>query len=706
MADDQIRYGLLIQKTLEVLRDAPAPMQNREVIAVVGQRIDPTPYEREILKGGEARWENALGWHAGDAATVGWMTKRGGWSIPDAGIEALDTYTTPEELYSELTSRYREIDLRRKKAQQNLSEFQQFIAETLRLVEPGSWTANSDLAELAGTTADEVGHFLASGRIKVPNAYRVLNADGSIPDEGMLHVAYRGGDLHGRLADEGIQFDAEGRASQGQRLRADVLQMLHEARAAETVAVHAKRAWMVRGTNVDGYNLVPDWLRDGFVSLGASQLGVLDPGIDYDDLKGAVEAAYQHKSYAYRGQRLEELDRFLRRMSLGDLVVTPMQGGVYIGEVTGSARFTDAAPHSNLRRDVSWFNPAERIDGNLLRAPIPALLQSQAYIVDLTEAYDQIADLVPRDAAAHEPEPVTSEPVRRKLSFNPIDAEFADGLLMDPAELAKIADLLWERKQIIFYGPPGTGKTYLARKLAQHLTEDGAVKLVQFHPSYTYEDFFEGYRPEPGGSGTLTFSLRAGPFRDFAEVAADNATTPYVLIIDEINRANLAKVFGELYFLLEYRDQPVSLQYSPNKEFILPENLFIIGTMNTADRSIARIDAAMRRRFAFVELHPRIPPVQGLLARWLDANQLPNDAALLLDELNDRIEDADAAIGPSYLMKDKIYARPDGLDRVWQYEIMPLLEDLFYGQQDLAEHYGLASLRKAIGSPPPAEPEP
>ena len=195
--------------------------------------------------------------------------------------------------------------------------------------------------------------------------------------------------------------------------------------------------------------------------------------------------------------------------------------------------------------------------------------------------------------------------------------DFAAALLMDQAELAKITDLLWERKQVIFYGPPGTGKTYLASKLARQLTEDGAVKLVQFHPSYTYEDFFEGFRPEPGGSGTLTFTLRAGPFRDFAEVAAANPSTAYILIIDEINRANLAKVFGELYFLLEYRDQSISLQYSPDKEFILPENLFLIGTMNTADRSIARIDTAMRRRFAFVELDPRIPPIQGLLARWL-----------------------------------------------------------------------------------------
>jgi 5-methylcytosine-specific restriction protein B len=108
----------------------------------------------------------------------------------------------------------------------------------------------------------------------------------------------------------------------------------------------------------------------------------------------------------------------------------------------------------------------------------------------------------------------------------------------------------------------------------------------------------------------------------------------------------------------------------------------------------------MRRRFAFVELDPRIPPVEGLLSRWLGKRHLPQEAALLLDELNRHIEDSDAAIGPSYLMDERIYQRDDGLDRVWQYSIMPLLEDLFYGQRDLDGHYGLSSLRKAIAPPP------
>jgi 5-methylcytosine-specific restriction protein B len=122
--------------------------------------------------------------------------------------------------------------------------------------------------------------------------------------------------------------------------------------------------------------------------------------------------------------------------------------------------------------------------------------------------------------------------------------------------------------------------------------------------------------------------------------------------------------------------------------------------MNTADRSIARIDAAMRRRFLFVELDPRIPPVHGLLSRWLEKHDLPQDAALLLDALNRRIEDADAAIGPSYLMDKRIYKRSDGIDRVWKYSIMPLLEDLFYGQDDLEERYGLASLRRSLPAQP------
>src|SRR6185312_10149303 len=151
----------------------------------------------------------------------------------------------------------------------------------------------------------------------------------------------------------------------------------------------------------------------------------------------------------------------------------------------------------------------------------------------------------------------------------------------------------------------------------------GEFELIQFHPSYSYEDFFEGFRPAPttDGSGVL-YELTPGPLRRIAKAASEDLARPYVLIIDEINRGNIPKIFGELLFLLEYRRREVRLQYWPEAAFTLPENLFLIGTMNTADRSIALVDAALRRRFYFVEFSPTKPPVSDVLARWLEAHGL------------------------------------------------------------------------------------
>jgi len=129
MADDHVRYALLVWEALRILRDASAPMQSRQIAAAVGERIRPTPYESELHRSGGSRWETALHFHSGDAATVGWMTKRGGWAITEAGIEALDTYPTADEFFAELNRRYREIDQHRKQAQQNLNDVQQFIAD-------------------------------------------------------------------------------------------------------------------------------------------------------------------------------------------------------------------------------------------------------------------------------------------------------------------------------------------------------------------------------------------------------------------------------------------------------------------------------------------------------------------------------------------------------------------------------------------------
>ncbi|MFJ3720073.1 McrB family protein [Streptomyces sp. NPDC090057] len=227
--------------------------------------------------------------------------------------------------------------------------------------------------------------------------------------------------------------------------------------------------------------------------------------------------------------------------------------------------------------------------------------------------------------------------------------------------------------------PAGTGKTYLARKLALHLTAGRRerVTLVQFHPSYAYEDFFEGFRPRQGKDGQPGFELVPGPFRRTVENARKDPSSPHVLIIDEINRANLARDFGELYFLLEYRDDIVHLQYGTDdgNGFTLPRNVVIIGTMNTVDRSVARVDAAMRRRFSFVELHPTAEPTSSVLRSWLRSEGLPDTAALLLEELNSRIAERDFQLGPSYFMRRSLYEKPGALARAWRTSILPLLAD-------------------------------
>jgi 5-methylcytosine-specific restriction protein B len=171
--------------------------------------------------------------------------------------------------------------------------------------------------------------------------------------------------------------------------------------------------------------------------------------------------------------------------------------------------------------------------------------------------------------------------------------------------LAEVIDQITRSKQVIFYGPPGTGKTYIGKAIAQYLATKENTEIIQFHPSFSYEDFFEGFRPTEKSDGSVSLEKVDGPLKRIAASARSNPDKQYVLIIDEINRGNLAKVFGELYFLLEYRDEEISLMYSKAEKFSLPTNLIFIGTMNTADRSIALVDRAIRRRFKLFFLQQR-----------------------------------------------------------------------------------------------------
>jgi len=270
----------------------------------------------------------------------------------------------------------------------------------------------------------------------------------------------------------------------------------------------------------------------------------------------------------------------------------------------------------------------------------------------------------------------------------------AESLLIERTDLTQVITLLKKKRQLIFYGPPGTGKTFVARRLGQFLAEnDNRIEMVQFHPSYAYEDFVEGYRPSIS-DGQAGFKLVDGPLKRIADKARRDPDETHVLIIDEVNRGNLAKVFGELYYLLEYRDERISLLYS-REFFTLPKNLLIIATMNTADRSIALMDAALRRRFYFIPFFPDEPPIEGLLRRWLQKNK-PGLVwvADVVDLANRKLGDRHVAIGPSYFMDTDL--TDEWVSLVWKHSIIPYLAEHFFGQEDRLGDFDIAKLRGAI----------
>jgi hypothetical protein len=234
----------------------------------------------------------------------------------------------------------------------------------------------------------------------------------------------------------------------------------------------------------------------------------------------------------------------------------------------------------------------------------------------------------------------------------------------------------------IFYGPPGTGKTWKLRKVAEQFGKE-RCEFVTFHQSYSYEDFVEGIKPKMGAAGgQLEYEIKKGLFRDIVERAQEDADGRYAIFIDEISRGNVASIFGELIALIEEdkrlgaaNELSMKLPYS-RKWFGVPANLYIIGAMNTADRSVEALDAALRRRFAFVEMPPDSSQIELPKGMAVDLRRL-------LDTINGRIErllDKDHRIGHSYFMGLASAEHPFlELQEVFNTQVLPLLGEHFYG---------------------------
>jgi len=257
-------------------------------------------------------------------------------------------------------------------------------------------------------------------------------------------------------------------------------------------------------------------------------------------------------------------------------------------------------------------------------------------------------------------------------------------------DVVELINSLKYKKNMIMQGAPGVGKTYTAKRLAYAMMgarDDSRIMQVQFHQSYTYEDFMAGLKPTDSGG----FKLEYGTFYKICKKAeADPNRNPHFMIIDEINRANMSKVLGECFSLIEkdHREEKIQLKYN-SETFSVPSNLYIIGTMNTADRGLVMLDYALRRRFLFVTVEPAYKS-QGFRVLLQESNNIKfNKIARRIIELNNAICNDDMLgkgfqIGHSYFCTGRPITDND-LHRIIKYEIMPLLEEYWYEDTDKVE---------------------
>ena len=478
----------------------------------------------------------------------------------------------------------------------------------------------------------------------------------------------------------------------------------------DVVPKDGPRVWVVRA---DGGKNTATVVANDYTGTEWNELD-LEPCVDLDGIKAECRLKYPYASEVAVGRRAGMLNHFLFDMKTDDWVLTPNppdEGTFYYGMVVGPPAFApvddEDVPVDGLpcrqRRRVEW-----RKEHLLETEMLPSNAWTNSTVHELRgEKREAFLRLIHESPSTGEEPPYT------------IDTILDEGVFLERNELDRIMAQLERKRNLILQGPPGTGKTFLAKKLAYALMGERAderVVSVQFHQSYAYEDFVGGYRPGLNDADQLVFRARDGAFLELCERARQDADRRYVMLIDETNRGNLSKVFGELFMLIEADKRserhavelPHRVDMARNgatdaERFFVPPNVYIIGTMNLADRSLTGMNVAMRRRFGFADLKPQFG--NRRFGDWLKTSRFLGDEKMpeaMQREIHRRMLDlnrkiaSDPSLSKQYAVGHSFFcpgASHDPRDKDWDewyrtvidYEIRPLLDEYWFDDPGKAE---------------------